>query len=1295
MGASSPVLPLTHGVRILVAILVGAGAILLAEHFFQSHLQADWPTISQEEAAAARQGLQSQFSAYQEETRSVVARALAEFRARHRLDAPADSLFDELAASPGSITFEFYDRHKEGRAWSANRGPRIDTARLLGAPTSFVMQGPIYSYLVVSLPSVDGGSASGYLVGKRLFDVNFPINNRFISSTLFTSTFTSQLRVEPDFAFPATAASSGDSLMLTVPLTGIGGDVIGAAIMERPVLSSRSDAVRLLVRQALGVLGLLFVLCVGAGIMPHIVRGRGWALRGMLWGMFLWGARFLFLWGDLPKILLFGGYFDPIHFASPFGSGLAQSVGDVLLSCVALLLSVLLLVVPGVRALHQWALTKRTLAGPRRALVWILLPAGALFLCLSLRAFHATVRSAVFDSSLSYNDPSSLFPGPELAVMLASLFLLSFAVVAAMLGILLAAYYGARGTGIGSRPLRAWTLVAVALLGLSLLFGAFYHHWLMTQEARVCVLAGGILLAAWISLRLERRSSVALIAALCAAASIALVVPALDEDVHELDRNHVELMAHEMVRPADSWLSFVVNRALDDVAGAKAARTLREGDRDDIDKLSFTQWAGSILSREGNNCSVTFVDLEGSVVSDFHIGIAPQWFRLHHMDEMPRSTRYVDAEDRSEGGGIVKWYKGYAPVFSEDSVFLGGVWVELSGVNQRLLRGETEDILRNSSREDFASHHRKLYFFEYFDGGLVSSTDEEAPLRAGLPAGVSSQADSTDGVWVDQTINTREYEVYFLPDGTRGRAGSWVALGMQRLGFRWHVYSFLRYVSFYLVLLLGAVACFSLFHILHGRRARADFRTKLLAAFLIVSLIPVIILAYYNSMTATERGNAATKKDLSRQTALVASELERSLGVSTPALLTRVSDEQCEDLAGAMDIDFNVYRGPDLQASSRSEMFVAELFDHSLSAGAYRNIVLGNRNFYTEAQTIGSLPYIVGYRPLRAENGNVIGVVAVPTLYSRNDIETDLTRRNAFLYGSYAFALVLSVIVGSLFANQIASPVRRLKRATAALAEGKMHVDLRRSGTDELGDLEEAFAKMTEELDRSQRQMLKAEKELAWREMAKQVAHEIKNPLTPMKLSVQHLRQAYRDQVADFGEVLGRVTGTVLEQIEALSRIASEFSNFARMPERKTERVDVHAVIGEARNLYHLAGVSFVLELAAAGAVVLADREELRRVFINILGNSVQAMGQSGTIAISTFADQGWLTVRVRDNGPGIPEEIRERLFEPNFSTKTGGMGLGLTIVRTTVDGIGGTVTIGSVPGAGTTVVVTLPLVGA
>jgi nitrogen fixation/metabolism regulation signal transduction histidine kinase len=194
-----------------------------------------------------------------------------------------------------------------------------------------------------------------------------------------------------------------------------------------------------------------------------------------------------------------------------------------------------------------------------------------------------------------------------------------------------------------------------------------------------------------------------------------------------------------------------------------------------------------------------------------------------------------------------------------------------------------------------------------------------------------------------------------------------------------------------------------------------------------------------------------------------------------------------------------------------------------------------------------------------------------------------------------------------------------------------------------------------------------------------------------MKLSIQHLRQTFRDRAPDFDQIVEDVSRTIGEQIDALSRIASEFSRFARMPERRLTRCGMNDVIGEAIRLFvREQHVRFETALAPGLPEVLADREELRRTFINVIRNSVQAMASGGTIVVTTGMSGGRVTATIRDSGPGVPEEIMGKLFTPNFSTKTDGMGLGLAMAKRMLDDIGGSIGIASEQGKGVTVTITL-----
>ena len=283
--------------------------------------------------------------------------------------------------------------------------------------------------------------------------------------------------------------------------------------------------------------------------------------------------------------------------------------------------------------------------------------------------------------------------------------------------------------------------------------------------------------------------------------------------------------------------------------------------------------------------------------------------------------------------------------------------------------------------------------------------------------------------------------------------------------------------------------------------------------------------------------------------------------------------------------------------------------------------------------------------------------------------------------------------MAAVLANRIARPIQRLTEATRRVAGGELGVQVNLPGVDgEVGELIESFDVMTRDLQTKRDELLRVERELAWKEMAKQVAHEIKNPLTPMQLSIQHLRRAYRDGVRDFDGLLESVSQTILEQIDTLSRIASEFSRFARMPRPNLAECDVTEVLRESIRLFSQdADVEFDTRFAGGLPPVRADREELRRAFINILRNGIQAMDGKGRIVLTAEMSTEDLQVRIQDFGKGVPEEIRHKLFQPNFSTKTDGMGLGLAIVKNTMDQIGGSVTIESRVGVGTTVTITLP----
>ncbi len=1295
-----------------IFLLLLAGLFIAGDRSL-GEADSDWPRISREQRQTLDAQLRQLFAAYQDEAHAASQKAAAAILMTGR-DATGAASQGELFAALGEgglqgLTLEYYDTAGVLNAWTGPGGPDLAPGALNGMHRSYLDEGPINSYLVIIVPVYRNERVTGHVVAKRLFTVNHPVDNRFISShaaaTSFQSIVGDEAGLELQFRVltprndnrasltGGAEGNTGDAETFIVPLKSVDGRDIVYVLAPAPGRGSYIELIRgeFSRWEGLALSGFLISLIVVAAWRFRKSAG-GLIYQSVLLGS-LWVLRYLLVALDLPGNSEVGDLFDPGLFASSFGYGAAKSAGDMFFSgaLLAITLAVLVRKVVAAEVPPVVSTGGDVRIGAARAVAGV---AGFALLIGLLgplsRGFFAVIQSVVFDSRIDLNDPRMVYPGLTTGSLLFGALLLVFALfLGGMLFILGARRSLCRFIRDGARG-RGWIAIAAASVASSLLFDLLHPNPLGTPVQRLAMLTGFIGLS-YLAVGWSRQGTTpgpARTFLVVSLSSAAVLVAALDSKVHDHDKVLIEAVVRDIARPESAWMAYVLNESLTTLSEGAAARVLRAGNARATGKLAFGAWAGSILATEGNTCSVTFVDIEGSVVSHFHAGPAPHWSREMPMDEMPRSTRFTSRESRSIRGRTSPWYKGYAPIFTPDSQFAGGVWVGIAPNDAEKILGQDLDLLASPQKFENRRPVRKVLLAEYSDGRLVSGFDDDLSIGRRLPAGTDSGLVEADGRWVSEYFGGDEYETYYLR--TTGRTVLGVSL--ESLDAGWHFYSYSRYILFFTSIFLLGAGLYGLWRATRARPSRPSFKTTLTAAFAVVSLIPVILLAYYNRVSLQQEAERSTDEFLKSETDLVLNEIQGRMGMTVPYELAGYTDETLEEIAGVLNTQVHLYNGAYLIGSSRSELFVAELIDRRLPAGAFAGVCLSGMNFYSEEQTVGSVRYLVGYRPVRAQTGEVIGVVAVPSLSRQGMIETDLARRDVILYGIYILVLAVALVVGTGIANQIARPVRRLTMAARQVATGDLDVRLETGRRDEIGELETAFQGMTSDLKTVQERMVKVERELAWKEMAKQVAHEIKNPLTPMRLSVQHLVSAYQKGGAGFAEVLKSVSSTVLEQIDALSRIASEFSAFARLPERRLDLCAVHEVINEAAGLYHREGVRFATSFVPGEPRVKADREELRRAFINIFRNSVQAAQSDVSISVSTRTEGSILVISITDNGPGMTREILGRLFEPNFSTKTDGMGIGLTIVRKTIEDLNGSVGVESTPGEGTTVRIRLPL---
>lgn len=292
----------------------------------------------------------------------------------------------------------------------------------------------------------------------------------------------------------------------------------------------------------------------------------------------------------------------------------------------------------------------------------------------------------------------------------------------------------------------------------------------------------------------------------------------------------------------------------------------------------------------------------------------------------------------------------------------------------------------------------------------------------------------------------------------------------------------------------------------------------------------------------------------------------------------------------------------------------------------------------------------------------------------------------------YAVLLLIALAVGALLARRIARPIESLVASTQQVAAGDLETRVEATAPGEVGELVTSFNRMVGRLSQQRRELARLERVAAWRDLARTLAHEIKNPLTPILLSVQAARESYLGDDDNHARMLGECEEIVSEEVEGLRCLVQEFSEFARLPQPTPASGDLAALLREMVRLYGEDRV--VCEVSGGGLPAFFDAAELRRALINLIDNGLAACSGAGRperVVLAAEVKGDHVLLEVRDQGGGITPENLSRIFEPNFSTKKEGMGLGLPIVEGIITGHGGSIEVRSESGSGTTFVIRLP----
>lgn len=487
---------------------------------------------------------------------------------------------------------------------------------------------------------------------------------------------------------------------------------------------------------------------------------------------------------------------------------------------------------------------------------------------------------------------------------------------------------------------------------------------------------------------------------------------------------------------------------------------------------------------------------------------------------------------------------------------------------------------------------------------------------------------------------------------------------------------------------------------LRVRSSNNSFKNRISWAISLIIVLSMVMVATATILYNIKSFDQRNEKNLSEKLLSVMFELDKDIMLiyrPNNSDLEQLNDRLIE-LSNIFYTDINIYNTSGmLLATSRPEMFEKQLLGPRMNPVAWHEMAFSHSPKFVDTESIGSMSFLSAYVPIVGSNGETIAYLNLPYFTKQEELRSELYSIIVAIINIYALLALFAIIVAVLISVQITRPLELIRERISMVNIAGHNELIEYSGNDEVGQLIREYNRMVEELAWSAKELARNQRESAWREMAKQIAHEVKNPLTPIKLSLQYLVKAKKDGVPDWDQRFQKFSESLVEQINTLTNIANEFSSFAKLPNANISEVNLYKILTDIVTLYSgYKNMSITLtNKLSYEPTVMADREQLLRVFNNLVKNAIQSVerGKQGVININILLgfDKS-VRVEVRDNGSGIPDDVLPKLFTPNFTTKSGGTGLGLAITREIVLGFGGNIKVNTTVGEGSSFTVELPL---
>ena len=969
---------------------------------------------------------------------------------------------------------------------------------------------------------------------------------------------------------------------------------------------------------------------------------------------------------DIPDKLGLTALNNPIYFSSTFGFGIVKSPVELFLTIISL---VIILVFT-----FKFIVTKEIRKEGKRNIPLAIVQISAIIIpyFLVLRIFGSVINSVVFDSTILYFKETLLFADLPTTFMYLNVLLIGVGSVLISIILALVVLRILDRNFIEDKIQKI--VISIILFQIAgIIFDLIQPNPQTSWFIRILFIFITVIISYYIEFTKTSKYSI-LLAVLFSGSFLSISL--LSYFNSDLERKSLKTIATEMSRSSINLLDYYADEIIYKIADDSSIKQKLLKKNNNFNAEAFVIWSNSALSNDSKNSIINVIAPDKTLLGGFN----------YEFDE-PYIWDWND--DQSDLEGVQKVYQNIegtdnqvirtiTPIKYGEEI-LGYVEVSILYDVYGYVFDESEKFLSSSSPVSNISVNRdllKIFEFRnnelinYFTDVLISEPETEKLLH--------TQFSENDEAWINLKVNNEDHTFYMIRHKNNDIEDI-IAVGLRDKDVTWNLYDFFKVLFIHSILIVFFLLVITLIKFPKKSEWKISFKTKILIALLLVSILPLVLLATYFKEITEEKNSAAVYYKLGKRADNVSHYLN-DYYINSTLNEKAIFDKAVNDLG----VNFSIYDDENLLYSSEGVYSRIGLLPLVLNSEVYLNLFYKGEKEFVVQESIENYGFNSFYH--KAIFGDKTYVINVSDAFNRIQLPMTGAELNVFLFGTYSLAIILIILLSTLLANQISSPIEKLTKATKSVGSGDMDIQLQSFGKGEIKELIDGFNRMVRELKRNQMELAEVERESAWKEMAKQVAHEIKNPLTPMKLAVQHLISANNDKSNKFDEIFKKVTSTVITQIDNLTNIASEFSSFAKMPTIKLLDIEVIGILKETVDLFIEENCEIKIITDLDKVLVKSDKEQFQRMVINLIRNSIQANALHVWISVKQL--NNIVEMSVKDDGYGISEDIVTKIFDENYTTKKEGMGLGLSLAKRFLDITGGSILIKETSSSGTEILI-------